>query len=241
MQVVTQMIKMKNNLFRFLLSLTLIASLSLSVVSLVSAEESVVLDASLSSKTTQKLKERIEKIVEEKKEQIKGIISNLDATKQGFIGEVQRISEEAITVKTNQATRIIPITEDVEILKDGKEIVLSDIAVENWLVIMGIIEDDTFKPLRILVSGETLRPRPSYITIGNISAIERYELTVTPRSGEEETAITLNSKTSYEDLNGEEINRTDIEEDTQALIIAFDDDGEKIAKRVRILTIIDEE
>lgn len=232
---------MKHNLSKILLSLILITSLGLSAVSLVNAEESVVLNATLSSKTTQKLKERIEKIVEEKKEQIKGIINNLDATKKGFIGEVQRISEEAITIKTSKSIRIIPITKDVEILKNGKAIELSDIAVEDWLVVMGIIEDDAFQPLRILASGETLRPRPSYITIGNISAIERYELTVIPRSGEEETAVTLNSKTSYEDLNGEEIARTDIEEDTQALIIAFDDEGEKIAKRIRILTIIDEE
>jgi hypothetical protein len=230
---------MKHNLSKFFLALTLIASLSLGLVSMASAEESVVLDATLSSKTTQKLKERIEKIVEEKKEQIKGIISNLDSTQQGFVGVVQRISEEAITVKTNKTTKIIPITEDVELLKAGKEVELSDIAVENWLVIMGVIEDDAFQPIRILVSGETLRPRPSYITIGSINSIERSELSVLPRSGEEEVPITLNSKTYYEDLNGEEIARTDIEEETQALVIAFDDEGEKIAKRIKILTILD--
>lgn len=232
---------MKHNLSKILLALTLITSLSLGVVSLVSAEESVVLDATLSSKTTQKLKERIEKIVEEKKDQIKGIISNLDSTQQGFVGEVQRISEEAITIKTNKTTKIIPITTDVELLKDGKEIELSDIAVENWLVVMGIIEEDAFRPIRILVSTQTLRPQTSYITLGNISAIDKYELTIIPRSGDEEAIITLDSKTRYEDLNGEEIEKTDIDEDTQALIVAFEDDGEKIAKRVRILTVLEEE
>jgi hypothetical protein len=232
---------MKNNLSKIALAITVITSLSLGLISNVNAEESVVLDASLSSKTTQKLKERIEKIVEEKKDQIKGIINNLDSNKQGFIGEVSRISEETITVKTNKATKIIPITDDVELLENNKKIELSDIAVGNWLVVMGVIEDDTFRPIRILVSDDTLRPLPSYITLGSINSIERYELIVKPRTGEEEMPITLNSKTIYEDLNGEEIVRTDIEEDTQALIIALDDDGEKTAKRVRILTVVDDE
>lgn len=232
---------MKNNLSKIALAITLILTLSLGLISNVQAEESVVLDASLSSKTTQKLKERIEKIVEEKKDQIKGIIDNLDSNKQGFIGEVTRISEEAITIKTNKSTRILPITDDVELLEDGKEVELSDVAVENWLVVLGIIENDTFSPIRILVSDTSLRPLPSFITLGSIISIERSELTVIPRSGETETPVTLNNETLYEDLNGEEIERTDIEEDTQALIVALDDDGEKIAKRVRILTVIDDE
>lgn len=237
-----QLHKMKNNISKIVLAITLIITLSLGMISIVQAEESVVLDASLSSKTTQKLKERIEKIVEEKKDQIKGIIDNLDSSKQGFIGEVARISEEAITVKTNTSTRILPITEDVELLEDGKEIELSDIAVENWLVVLGIIEDDNFTPIRILVSEESLRPLPSYITLGSIKSLEKNELTIVPRSGEEEEIpVTLNSDTLFEDLNGEEIDRTDIEEETQALIVALDDDGEKIANRVRILTVINDE
>lgn len=230
---------MKSNLLKSLLIIGVFFSLALGVISTVYAEESVVLDASLSSKTTEKLKERIEKIVEEKKDQIKGIIDNLDSTKQGFIGEVTRISEETITVKTNKSTRIIPITADIELLKDGEEVELSDIAVENWLVVMGVIEDDNFRPIRVLVSSKTLRPDPTYITVGSITEIDRSELTISPRSGEETETIVLNNSTTYEDLNGEEIDRTDIEEETQALIIAVEDEDEKVARRIRILTVIE--
>lgn len=232
-------VKMKSNLLKSLLIIGVFFSLALGVISTVYAEESVVLDASLSSKTTEKLKERIEKIVEEKKDQIKGIIDNLDSTKQGFIGEVTRISEETITVKTNKSTRIIPITADIELLKDGEEVELSDIAVENWLVVMGVIEDDNFRPIRVLVSSKTLRPDPTYITVGSITEIDRSELTISPRSGEETETIVLNNSTTYEDLNGEEIDRTDIEEETQALIIAVEDEDEKVARRIRILTVIE--
>jgi hypothetical protein len=221
------------------LALIMFSFLIAGMSSTVLAQESVILDASTSSKTTQKLKERIEKIVEEKKEQIKGIISNLDATKQGFIGEVQRISEETITIKTNKTTRIIPINETVELIKDGEKIELSDIAVENWLVVMGVLEEDTFNPIRILVSAETLRPLPSYITIGGITKIDTNEITVNPRASEETVALTTDRNTVYEDINGEEIDESDIEEDTQALIVALDDDGEKIAQRIRILTVLE--
>jgi len=228
---------MKNKFLKYLLALSLALMLVIGTHSpFVYAQE-----ATESSKTTLKLKERIERIVEEKREQVKGIISNLTSTKQGFVGETLRVTEESITVKTNKATRIIPLDETVTILKKNKEVAVEDIAVENWVVVMGIIEDDAFKPVRILVSEDSLRPRPHAIVLGSINSIEKTLITVTPRSEETLFNALLNSKTIYEDINGEEITRVDIEEETQALIIAYDDKGSKIAKRIRILTVVEEE
>lgn len=227
---------MKNKILKYLLAFSFALMLVIGARSpLVYAQE-----ATQSSKTTLKLKERIERIVEEKKEQVKGIISNLTSNKQGFIGEVLRVTEESVTIKTNKATKIIPLDETVTILKKNKEVAVADIAIENWVVVMGIIEDDAFKPVRILVSDDSLRPKPHTIILGSINSIERSLITITPRSEETPLNATLNSKTIYEDINGEEIVRDDIEEETQALIIAYDDKNSKIAKRIRILTVIEE-
>lgn len=227
---------MKLKFFKILLALILFLMFTVGIKSHIYAQE---LDqATDSTKTTLKLKERIERIVEEKKDQVKGIISDITSTKQGFVGEVIRVTQESITVKTNKATRIIPITPDVKILKDNKEISVEDIAVENWAVVMGILEEDTFKAIRILISPTTLRPRPHIIILGSINALEKTLVTITPRSGEEPLSALLNSKTIYEDINGQEILRTDIQTDTQALIIIYEDKGSKITKRIRILTVI---
>lgn len=198
-------------------------------------------EATSSPQTTQNLKERIERIVEEKKDQIKGIINNLDSAKQGFIGQVTRISEETVTVKTNKATKILPIGSEVELLKGTATTKLADIAVDNWLVVMGVVEDDNFKPIRILVSSEDIRPKSYTVALGTVTDIGRNNLTFTPRDNPEELTVITNNQTTYEDLKGEEITRADIETDTQALLIAFDDEGEKIARRIRLLTTIDVE
>lgn len=219
-----------------LLLATCLFALNLSLVTVVHAQE-----ATSSPQTTQNLKARIERIVEEKKDQITGIINNLDSTKQGFIGQVIRISEEAVTVKTNKATRIIPITSDVELLKGTTRVKLSDLAVDNWLVVMGVLEDDNFKPIRILVSAQDIRPRSYLTALGTISDSDKTTFTIVPRDNPEAIEVTTNTKTLYEDLKGEEIARTDIETDMQALVIAYDDEGEKVATRIRVLTVIAED
>lgn len=198
-------------------------------------------EATSSPQTTQNLKERIERIVEEKKDQIKGIINNLDSTKQGFIGQVTRISEETVTLKTNKATKILPINNQVELLRGTTAMKLSDVAVDNWLVVMGIIEDDNFKPIRILVSTEDIRPKSYLVTLGTITDSDRNSFTITPRDNPEPVKIFTNTKTVFEDLRGTVIARAKVETDTQALMIAYDDDGDKIAQRIRVLTEIDQD
>lgn len=223
----------KMNKTKKLLALTCLFALNLSLATVVNAQE-----ATSSPQTTQNLKARIERIVEEKKDQITGIINNLDSTKQGFIGQVIRISEEAVTVKTNKATRILPITSDVELLKGTTKMKLADLAVDNWLVVMGVVEDDNFKPIRILVSTEDIRPKSYLTALGTISESDKTTFTIVPRDNPEAIEVTTNTKTVYEDLKGEEIKRTDIETDMQALVIAYDDEGDKIATRIRVLTVI---
>lgn len=223
----------KMNKTKKLLALTCLFALNLSLANVAHAQE-----ATSSPQTTQNLKARIERIVEEKKDQITGIINNLDSTKQGFIGQVIRISEEAVTVKTNKATRILPITSDVELLKGTTKMKLADLAVDNWLVVMGVVEDDNFKPIRILVSTEDIRPRSYLTALGTISESDKTTFTIVPRDNPEPVEVTTNTKTVYEDSKGEEIKRTDIETDMQALVIAYDDEGEKIATRIRVLTVI---
>lgn len=199
-------------------------------------------ESSSSSATTQKLRERIEKIVEEKKDQIKGVLSEFDQKKRGTLGNVTRVSEESITVKTRKATEIIPLNDDVVLQKAGKTIKIGDVAVGDWAVVMGLIEDDTFQPKRILVSSTTLRPATAVVTLGTIETVNRTQLDIAPRSGDSSFPINTDSKTNYQDINGEEIERADIKADMQAIVIGYENDkNEKIARLVRVLTVINVE
>lgn len=195
-----------------------------------------------SAATTEKLKERIEKIVEEKREQIKGVLSAIDQQKRGTIGQVTRISEESVTIKTRITTEIVPLGGDVTIEKDGDAIEIDEIEIDDWLLVMGLIEDDTFAPKRIIVSSDSLRPPTTLVSLGSIDTIERNSLTISPRNQEASFTISTSSSTEYQDLNGDEIDRADIDESTQALIVGYEDeDGDKSASLIRILTIVETE
>jgi hypothetical protein len=192
------------------------------------------------SATTQNLRDRIEKIVEEKRDQIKGVLDEFDQKKRGTLGNVTRVSEESITIKTRKATEIIPLTSDVVIEKAGKSIKIGDIAVGDWAVVMGIIDNDTFVPKRVLVSSTSLRPATPVVTLGTITKVERTQLEVTPRSGDSAFSIVTNTKTTYQDIKGDEIERADLKTDMQALVIGVESTAnEKTARIIRVLTVVE--
>lgn len=197
-------------------------------------------DAATSSATTEKLRERIEKIVDEKRDQIRGVIDEFAEQRRGTIGQVTRLSEESITITTKKTTEIIPVDDTVTLLKDGSEIEIDEVAVDDWLVVMGVIIDDAFQPVRILVSSDSLRPDTPIVELGTITTIERGEFTISPRDQSDEFTIEITSSTEYQDIEGTEIELTDITEEMQALIVGFEnEDNERTATLIRILTVAD--
>jgi hypothetical protein len=220
---------MKHILASLLLSFLLLSSVAAPAL----AEE-----ASSSPATTQKLKERIEKIVGEKKDQVQGAIDELSLEKRGFIGEVQRVTEETITVRSQKGTEIISVHDDMTILKAGKPIEIGTIAVGDWLVVIGYVEDDALVAKRILVSSETLRPRNHVVALGSVVERTSKQLTVLTRKGEE-VVFTVSTNTDYQDKDGEDAKATEFTKDVQVLVIGYETDSGKIATKVRSIVSLE--
>lgn len=209
--------------------------------------------------TTQNLRERIERIVEEKREQIKGVLTEISISQRGVVGAVQRVTEESITIRTHKGTEIIPLTNTaytVELVKANKTITTTDIAVGDWLLALGVFEDDSFQPVRVLVSENSLRPRTRSIQIGSIATLTKTSIAIDSRNGSGQVSYTINKDTKYQDLSGEEIAITDIEESMQAIVAGYIVENtsatttsatteqtttQRVAKIVRILTTVSEE
>ena len=192
--------------------------------------------------STQNLKERIERVVKEKSEVVKGTIDDLSAKKQGFIGQVERVTDESISIKTIKDTRIVAINDSIKLLKDNKEIKLEEIAVNDWLTVMGVVTNDTFAAKRILVSTQSIRPPEYTVNLGTIQTINKNSLDFKNRDNEEIT-LTLQKSTSYQNLDGEKIEQADLAENIQALIIYFtqtnkDETETKLIKVVRALSLL---
>lgn len=210
----------------------IITSLFLLILSQIS---SPVLAEEASSSTTQNLKERIEKIVGEKKDQIQGVISELSENKRGFIGQVSRVTEETITLTTNKGTEIISLDEDVSIRKANKTIKISEIAVDDWVIVTGIIENDAFQAEKIIVSTTSLSPAPQVVIIANVSQVSKTSLEVNPYNEESKETFIIDKNTIIEDSSGQEQEISDLEEEIKVLVVATENAKGKLLKRIRIL------
>lgn len=184
--------------------------------------------------------ENIKQIIKENiaNSKVKGAIDNLLNRKIAIIGQVSRITDETVTITNRLGTRIIPLEDAISILKDGKPIQSSEIAVENWVTVLGKIKDDDFSPVFVYVYTKSLLPKTQFVRIGTITQLTRNSITITPRSGEADTIITITQTTDFEDLSGAEITLADLSEDLTVLVSGVEAESKVEATTIRSLAPI---
>lgn len=182
----------------------------------------------------------IKKIIQENisSDKVMGAIDNLINKNVGMIGKVTRITDSAISLSNQSGTKILPIDQSITITKDNKEIGVTDIAVDNWVTVLGKEDDNTLTPKFIFVSTKDLRPRTQFTSIATITKIEKNSITVLPRSGGEERVITLVKATKYEDASGETIKVTTLTNDVTVLITGYVTDTGIEAATIRSLATL---
>ncbi|MCA9369575.1 MAG: hypothetical protein H6774_02890 [Pseudomonadales bacterium] len=193
--------------------------------------------------TTEELKKRIEKAVEEKREQVQGVISEALNQKTATIGEVERISEESLTINHNDTATIIPLTDELTITKSSKVIEADAIAVGNWVVAIGTQDElDEFTPTQLRIFDATILPDPQTVNIGSITDISATAVTIESRKVGETTTFTISQESEFQNQNGELLQRTSFEEDMQVLVVgSTDSDDEVQLKTMRSLVEIADE
>lgn len=177
--------------------------------------------------TTQKLRERIEKIIEEKRDQIKGVIDDRSDKKRGFVGEIQRISSESLSIKNTKGTQIVPLTAEVIITKKGSPIEIDSIAVGDWAVVLGTWENDTIHVERIMISSTSLRPKTQVVLLGSITQIQKTTMVVTDRATQAQRTFQVTKNTKYLDIDGNKHELKDFQTEIQCLVVAQQDSPEK--------------
>jgi len=190
------------------------------------------------SATTQSLKERIEKVVEEKESKNGLVAGQSTYTTRGIIGTVERLSESAITIRSLKGSVIVPVGEEVKITKDGQEIEISDIAIENSAIALGLQIGETFIPIKIIIDDDNLMPRPQVVEIGAIEQVEANSLTLSSRTDRSSKLITLNQKTEIIDVDNEDIPAASLFEDVQVIIAGYSDETSSAENKPRIAQIV---
>lgn len=185
--------------------------------------------------TTEKLKERIDKLIEQRKEKIDTVLGEVTSPKRAFVGQVSRVSETTITLNVAGTTRIVPLDSGVTLIKNGKTTAAENIAVDDWALVMGLWEDDTFTPKKIFFSEKSLRPKTQIVALGSLKEVKKTSLQFQARGQEEVLTLTLNSKTRYQDVKGETATLSQFVAEDQVLIIGYKDDDGAYATTIRAL------
>ncbi|HKY73839.1 MAG TPA: hypothetical protein VJ246_00835 [Patescibacteria group bacterium] len=190
--------------------------------------------ASQDPTVTQNIKDRIEKILDEKTESAKEQLR-----KRAYVGRVERVNTEFVTIKTlngEQTIRLLPDMTMILSFPRLQAMQLQEMEIGGFVVVMGYLnQDDVLEARRILVAATPLFPPTKKVIVGTVSEITSTKIRVITRT-QQEQLLSLSKKTTYEDLEGEAVKRTDIKVQNNVLIILRNvDESSDSASLIRIL------
>jgi hypothetical protein len=207
----------------------------------VSAQTTAAEEATL-QETTGNAIEEIKKRIEKNASKVKGVINDALSVPYGVIGEVQRINEDALTFKNQQGTTILAINEaEVVIERKNKKTALTDIAVGEWVTVLGYKNAEEFTPRHITVSETSLRPRTQVVILGAIEKTTTKEIILRDRATGESRTFSVLKTSTFEDANGEKAVVSDFETDVTVLAVGFDGENGYELATLRSLVPLSEE
>jgi hypothetical protein len=124
-------------------------------------------------------------------------------------------------------------------MRSGSEITADTVEIDNWAVVLGLMEGDSFSPKKITFTSTSLLPNPPVVKLGFIKNLKARALDLQARGQEEIVTATLTSTTEYQTSAGQAIELADFAVDDQVLLIGYQTDDKNIATIVRALAPIE--
>lgn len=181
-------------------------------------------DQEATSATTSSLKERIEKVVEEKESKNGSVAGEAKYNSRAIVGVVERVSESAITISNTSGSIIIPVTPEVELTKENKSFKISDIEIGNSVIALGLQAGETFTPVKVIIEEDRVLPRSQIVTIGAVKEVLKNSLTLESRLTASTITFSLDKNTQVMDAEDDEIPTSDLFEDVQVVIAGYVND-----------------
>lgn len=142
---------------------------------------------------TQNIKERIKKIATQS--------STLSQKRKiAFIGSIEKIANETITIKTQDAINLASVSASTTYVRmpAGAESSLSDVSIGDFAVAMGFIaESEVLQTKRILLYDKTPESPKKTSVAGLVKLVDNIEQAITLITEDEEITITFTKKTLF--------------------------------------------
>ncbi len=162
----------------------------------------------------------IKKVIQDKQVELGQNNQQTQEVKQAYLAQVKRVSAETLTVLNDDVNIVIPLTDDLEIIKDEEEIKVEQIAVDDWLVVYSVVEKSTPTIKRLLLTDKDFTQEERKIMLGTITKLYSSNLLFDSRTGETNLNFLLDSDTQYFDISGDEISVRNLYSELQCLIVA---------------------
>jgi len=182
---------------------------------------------------TESLKDRIDRILETRQEKLRELEQS-GQRRRAFIGEVQRITERTVTLHNRRGNQSFTVNTDVVLLKGGKTATIDDIAVGDWLCVIGFSDKETVQPQIVIISSTPLQPEQLDTMIGTIKSVSRTQIVVTDPKGSERT-FSIVRTTAFEDVDGEVSKLGNLETETQVIVVSETSGSQSSAVTIRSL------
>lgn len=156
----------------------------------------------------------------------------------GVIGSVTRVSTSTFTlVDPSGRERTIVIDPSATSFVGTNQVrSFSDMAIESGVAVIGSSTDGVLINARRVIPAAAPFTETRRVALGSVDVFDRNLLTLRERGSDQVTTVTVNTTTKFEDILGNPVPRTSVQEDESLLVVIQEEaDGDLIAKRVRLL------
>lgn len=146
-----------------------------------------------SDSAVQEIRDKVKEIVREKIEETQ------KGQKAAFFGEIGKITQEALTIKTAQGEKQLKIATDTAFIgKGNKKITLDDLQAGSFTIAMGFLEDSNLLQTKRLVISEETKTTEREMAFGKITDISSEEEVLTIKNEKKNMIYTIeiNDKTT---------------------------------------------
>lgn len=162
---------------------------------------------------------------------------------RGFIGQVSSIKDDSFKISLPDGEELL-ITPDksTTIVKNGETVQgdqaqLSEwLVIDDWLVLIGIQNGETFQPRRVMISGESLAPVERFVHRGVIKSATMSKVDVAIAGGDDLVeSFALAKSANLVDQDNETIGYKDLKPGMEVLVIGEQKSSAKALQTLRLL------
>lgn len=176
-------------------------------------------------------------------EQIKDQYEDVTNKNRGFIARVTSFKDGALKLSTLTEEEIF-ITPDksTTIIKKGQSITGENLdlskwfSVDDWLVLIGVQNDDVFSPRRIIISSESLEPEKQFVLRGQIKTFtsKKVDVQILGSSANVET-FNLDKTINLTNKDNANLTYKDLSLNAQVILVGTINNDKKSLQTLRLL------